>query len=134
MLYHDALSRIIFWMSRVNFEHILKTRRSTMTLNVDHHEMHRDAVFMTLVDLDMYHDTALLVVSSWVPASLFLRLRAYSLVSPVYVGDPDTSVSPEVLSRDSLSKSVQCRASQLSRERHSVPREAKRTFVRILCP
>ena len=52
-------------------------------------------------------------------------------VSLVCVGDSDTSVSPDVFSRDSLSKSVQCRLSQLEtarqrkgipcHERHSVP-------------
>ena len=35
----------------------------------DHHEMDRDAVFMNIVDLHMYHDTALLVKFSRVPAS-----------------------------------------------------------------
>ena len=52
-----------------DLEHILKTHRSAMTVNTNHHEMHRDTVFITIVDLDMYHDTVLLVVFSRVPAS-----------------------------------------------------------------
>ena len=41
---------MIFWMYRVDLEHILK--------------MHRDTVFMTIVDPDMYREIVLLVVSS----------------------------------------------------------------------
>ena len=41
---------MIFWMYRVDLEHILK--------------MYRDTVFMTIVDPDMHHDIVLLVVSS----------------------------------------------------------------------
>ena len=52
-----------------NLEHILKTHHSTMTVNITNHEMHRDTVFITVVDLDMYHETVLSVVFSWVPAS-----------------------------------------------------------------
>ena len=52
-----------------NLEHILKTRRSAMTVKINHHEMHRDTVFTSIVDLDMYHDTVSLVVFSRVPAS-----------------------------------------------------------------
>ena len=56
-------------MYRVELERILKTYRSTMSMNIVNAEMHRETVFMTIVDLDVYHDTVLLVVSSRVPAS-----------------------------------------------------------------
>ena len=52
-----------------NLEHILKTHQGTMTVNINYHEMHRDTVFTTFYDLDMYHDTVLLVMFSRVLAS-----------------------------------------------------------------
>ena len=59
-------------------------------------EMYRDEVFMVIVCPDMYHDTVSLVVSSRVPAFLFLRLHASLSVSPVSVGAPDSRVFPDV--------------------------------------
>ena len=68
---------------------------------------------MVIVDPDMYHDAVLLVVSSLVSAFLFLRLHARFSVSPVCAADADTSVSPDVSSQDSLSKSVQWRSKSI---------------------
>ena len=50
-------------------------------------------------------------------SSLFLRRHARFSVSLVCVGDPDTSVFPEVLSRDSLSKSVRWRSESMENSR-----------------
>ena len=55
-------------MFRANLEHNLKTHGKTITMNIDIHEMNQGKIFMTIVDLGMYHDTVLLVVSSRVPA------------------------------------------------------------------
>ena len=76
-------------------------------------EMYRDTIFMIEIYPDMYHDTVLLPVSSrFVLRSVFLRLHARFSVSLVCVGDPDTSVSHEVLSQDSQSKVFNVETSQ----------------------
>ena len=122
-------------MYRVDLEHILKIYRSTIFMTAVYPEMYRDTVSMTIVDPEMYHDTALLVVSSFVSSAfLFLRLHARFSLSPVCVGDPDTSVSPEDSSQDSRSKSVQWRSESIgnikSIGRHLVPRMVQRTLVK----
>ena len=86
--------------------------------------MYRDTIFMTEIYPDMYHDTVSLSVSSRLSCVLcFCGCKRASLV---LFGLSNTRVSPDVLSQDSLSKSVQCRNESIGR--HPLSRVVQRTL------
>ena len=69
-------------MYRVDLEHILKTYRSTISMTIGHPEMHRDTVFMTIVDLDC--ESRYCIVGGVFPGScvLVVSVRAVAHVLP----------------------------------------------------
>ena len=92
---------MIFWMYRVDLEHILK--------------MYRDTVFMTLVDPDTYRENCI-VGGVFICFCRFCSCGCERFsVSPVCVVIQRQVCFPEVLSRDPLSKSVQWRRESTGR-------------------
>ena len=98
LTYHDDLTRIIFWMYRVDLQHILKCI-----------EIHYSPLSSILICSTILF---LLVVSSLV----VLRLHARFSVSPVCVGAPDKHVvSRSFLSRFTVVEVSKCTSKSIER-------------------